>query len=134
VTLACEHMSILLQSFHKRLVTDIFDSSISDTDAFLIFHILHEFELHVRPGVLADTQSGVIPAITQRHAALCLAALWRGSGNERSRYEYWYRRWNSDWGSYGHSEHLSHEEAARLQELLAIFRSHDWITDLSIEE
>jgi hypothetical protein len=31
-----------LKSFLKKLVVSLFDTSISDTDAFLLFHILRE--------------------------------------------------------------------------------------------
>ncbi len=123
-------MTTTLSSFHEKLICDLFDSSIADTDAFLVFHILHEFEIHVRLGVLSDCKEPTLAAVTQRHAASCLAALWRGSRDERRSSQYWYRRWNGAWGSTGHSERLSDDEAARLEEVLAKFRDHSWIGEL----
>ena len=126
-------MQTTLTSFHENLVLDLFDGSISDTDAFLVFHILHGYEFQVRSGVLSDCSASTVAAITQRHAASCLAAVCRGARDERSGSQFWYRRWNGSWGSYGHSEHLSDGEAARLNELLTRFRAHAWIVGLAPE-
>lgn len=123
-------MSTTLTSFHKNLVVSLFDRTINDMDAFLVFHILHDFELHVSPGVLKDSEVAIVPAVTQRMAASCLAALWRGAKDERSHYEYWYWRWNTEWGANGHSENLSVAENTRLEELIAKFLAHDWITNV----
>jgi len=126
-------MPTTLNSFHENLILDLFDASMADADAFLVFHILHGYEIKVRPGVISDCTASTVAAITQRHASSCLAALWHGARDERSSSQFWYRRWNGSWGSYGHSEHLADGEATRLDELLAKFRAHAWIVGLSPE-
>jgi hypothetical protein len=120
-----------IHDLHGRLLRDTFGRDLSDHDAFLIFALFHHYQVELegpfltdRPGLGAGDR---IQADTQRGCAAALASLWSGCDDERGDYVYWYRRWNGDWGSYGHAEHLSAEEATRLRVLIAELERHRFV-------
>src|SRR5262245_49611060 len=123
---------------HGRLLRDTFGCNISDQDAFLLFTLFHMFQVELAGPVLTDRrQLGAgsrVCAITQRHCSQALASVWRGSGDPRGHYTYWYLRWNGEWGSYGHAENLSEEEQIRLRELTEKLEAHPFVRRLIPED
>src|SRR5262245_47029139 len=91
------------QQFHERIIADSFPQRLTDDDAFLVFAILHSYIIVLTSPILGDAPDCYkIYATTQRGAADALAALWRGTADERAHYTHWYWKWNTDWDSYRH--------------------------------
>jgi hypothetical protein len=124
-----------LNSFHNRLIEECFSTEISDSEAFLLFVILHNYVICFPGGLLRDAPHLTqLLAETQRGASEALAYLWRNTKDERRDYAYWYWRWNTDWKSYAHAENLSFDEQQTLNKLLAKLREHPWVVDLYEED
>src|SRR4051812_31110415 len=106
-----------LNEFHERLVANTFPSPPSDSDAMLLFALLHTHRINLASGVILDAPGiRTLPAITQRHAAACLAGLWRAQADDRADDTHWYWAWNTQW-SYDRVSRLAGEELARFHEI-----------------
>lgn len=127
-----------IEDFTGRLLRDTFGCDLSDRDAFLLFAILHYYQIELSGAVITNrpnlTTGDRLHADTQRGCAEALASLWRGSGDERCDYAHWYWRWNTDWGAEGHAENLSVDERTRLGELMAMLKRHPFVRDLVAED
>ena len=123
------------QQFHERIVTDTFPERLSDDDAFLVFAILHTYVTVLAGPIISDApQCDKIYGMTQRGAADALAALWRGTDDERGHYTHWYWKWNTDWDAYRHLEALSPEEKARMRVLKQRIEEHPYIAQFALED
>jgi len=126
-----------IHDFHARLLRDTFTNILDDSDAFLLFSLFHTHKIELAGAVLKDRpqlgRGDCIAAITQRHCAEALASLWRSGDDQRAHYTYWYWRWNGEWGSYGHAEHLTDVEQRRQRELIEMLEQHPFIERI-IEE
>src|SRR5213595_3883123 len=100
-----------IYDLHGRLVRDTFGRRLSDQDAFLVFVLFQSYRIILSGPVLTD-RPGVlrVAALTQRGVSEALASAWVGTQDEQADPYFWYRRWNGDWGSYGHAEQLSSVE------------------------
>ena len=123
-----------IYDFHGRLLRDTFSGGVSDRDAFLLFALLHSYQVEISGSVLTDRPSlgagARISARTQRDCAEALASLWRDTADERANYAHWYRHWNTDWGWYRGAENLSEEDRLRLRELIAMLECHPFVERL----
>jgi hypothetical protein len=123
---------------HGRLLRDTFGPTLDDSDAFLVFVLFHHYQIELSGPVLTDRpnlQAGDrVHAETQRGCSGAIASLWSGSDDERASYVYWYRRWNGEWGSYGHAERLSAEEKARLRALMKELERHPFVRRIMPED
>src|SRR5690349_15732544 len=123
------------QQFHERIVSDSFPQRLTDEDAFLVFAILHSYVIVLAGSFINDApQCDKIYATTQRGAADALAALWRGTDDERRDYTHWYWKWNTDWDAYRHLEALSPQEKARMHVLKQRIEEHPYIARLVPED
>jgi hypothetical protein len=89
------------ETVHRDLLKDCLSGPLTEADALLWMVLLHTHQIRLQPDAIAGGNGGILTfaAITQRHAAEILASLWadlkRDSG-ERSRYAYWYCRYNKE--------------------------------------
>jgi hypothetical protein len=127
---------IKIDQFHNKLVREAFQKALSDSDAMLLFCLLHTCEIEVEAGVLNPSTRTVAAAITQRHAGEVVASLYgrKKSDDYRANPSHWYWLWNGDWGGYAHAEHLADEEGKRIHELKDQLRSHPWVYDVREED
>jgi hypothetical protein len=93
--------TLVRDNLHRDLLRDCIGVRFSEPDALLCMMVLHTHEITMKPGT-ATSGNGrpltVIPAITQRHAAEVVAALWaEGHPDDslRSSYAYWYHQYNN---------------------------------------
>lgn len=120
---------------HSRLLVDVFGRPLDDRDAFLVFALFHSYRVVLRGPVLKDRKGCLVcAAITQRHAASALTALWWGTSKPGAHYTHWYWRWNGEWGSYGHAENLSPEESERFEELKLLLECHPFVSRFELED
>jgi hypothetical protein len=90
------------ENVHEELLSNVLQRPLAEYDALLWMVLLHTHAIHLRSGVLSDGwtagrngENVVLPAITQRHAASVIAALWQRRDDERAKYVYWYRQFNT---------------------------------------
>lgn len=126
---------VTIYQFHSRILRDVFPTGLSDTDAFLVFCLLHNYRINVQEGSISDRASvRAIEPITQRDSAAAIASIWTGTDDVRASPSYWYFRWNGEWGSYGHFENLSEEESSRLKVLERQLCDHPLIARFEEDE
>jgi hypothetical protein len=94
---------ITIEDLQGRILRDTFGQDLSDLDAFLLFAILHHYQIELDGSFLADRPhlkaGDLIHADTQRGCAAALASIWENSDDERSNYAYWYWRWVAPQGT-----------------------------------
>lgn len=124
-----------LYNLHEKLIRDTFGCHLTDSDAFLVFVLFHSYKVllsgpHLtdRPDILA------IAADTQRSVSETLASVHADTSDGRADMSYWYRRWNLDWGSYGHADHLTHAEQKRIDELKVAIERHPFVSRLLLDD
>lgn len=124
-----------IYDLHGCLFRDTFGRRLTDTDTFLVFVLFHTYRVVLSGPVLSD-RPGVleVSADTQRGVSEALASAWAGTADERADPYFWYYRWNSDWGSYGHAERLSAEEQSRLEELRLELERHPFVSRLEPDD
>ncbi|MBX9950923.1 MAG: hypothetical protein K2Y39_17260 [Candidatus Obscuribacterales bacterium] len=127
-----------IYSIHSRIVSEQFLSqSLTDTDFFLLFCLLHCYSLKLSPTCFIDEQlkTREISGLTQRGASEELKILWnlQNSCNE-TKYVDWYWKWNTEWNGYVHFENLSLVERARLSVLKTMFESSELVEELVLAE
>ncbi|TMQ35476.1 MAG: hypothetical protein E6K70_02000 [Planctomycetota bacterium] len=79
---------------HEDHQVQHFQAPMRDEDALLWMVLLHNYAIQFRPGTI-DEDWAKVPALTQRHAATVLAALWPDRDENRASYEYWYFKYGS---------------------------------------
>jgi hypothetical protein len=91
-------------NIHEELLRPYFQAPVRDEDALLWMVLLHNYAIQFRPGTIDEDWAKVqesngepitIPALTQRHAASVVAALWPDRDENRASYEYWYFKYGS---------------------------------------
>ena len=88
-------MSVNSACFHVTMVKDMLQTPVTDDEALVIMGLLHLCPIEVPAGTLSDApEVKLLEPITQRHAAQCLASLWRDTTAERSQPSFWYNLWN----------------------------------------
>ena len=88
-------MSVNSADFHATMVKDMLQPPLTDAEALAIMGLLHLCPIEVPAGTLSDAPDvRLLEPITQRHAAQCLASLWRDTTAERSQPSFWYNLWN----------------------------------------
>jgi len=121
----------MIDDLHGRLVRDTFGRRLTDSDAFLLFVLLHSYRIVLSGPVLTDRPAvQEVAAHTQRGVSEALASAWAGTSDERANPYFWYYRWNGDWGSYGHAERLSLAEVERLGQLRMELERHPLVSRL----
>jgi len=116
------------QEFHRRLLKDVFSGPVSDTDAMLLFHLLHNYEIHLPENTIENWDKTFILALTQRGAADAIAGLWADSDDPRNDYTHWYGEWQRQ------DETLTEEHQERLVVLKQKIENHPWVTEMTLEE
>lgn len=123
-----------IESLPGRLIRDTIGRGIDDRDAFLLFTLLHDYQIELAGPVLTDRpklkEGDRVAAFTQRDCSAALASVWAGTKDPRADYTYWYIRWNGEWGSYGHAHALTEEESARLEILKGLIEKHPFVRRL----
>ena len=100
----------------------------------LLFAILHNFRIRVLPSSISDMPNATgFAAITQRHAAQCLALLWRDTADDRRDYVGWYWMWNTDW-SYDRVDQLAGDELKRFNEIKSLIENHPVVDSVTPED
>jgi hypothetical protein len=90
-------MSVNSACFHVTMVKDMLKTPVNDDEALAIMGLLHLCPIEVSAGTLSDAPDvKLLEPITQRHAAQCLASLWRDTTAERSQPSFWYNLWNEN--------------------------------------
>jgi hypothetical protein len=118
-------------SFHKAVLADVFPKRLNRADSMLLFALLHTYQINLAGAVITDAPSvRAFAAITQRHCAECLAHLWRGTEDGRSRDSHWYHAWNSDW-TYKRLDAHSGRELERFNEIKRILETQPMIDSLT---
>lgn len=120
----------------KALVETFSEFDLSDNDYFLLFCLLHLYELRTRAHI-------EVHGYTQRGASDLLATLWRSihfgdkipdkKKNPECHYMHWYWKWNTDWNGYDHFKRLDPTETARLEELKMKILEHGLIERIQID-
>ncbi len=120
-----------IYEFHGQILRDTFGCDLTDSDAFLLFALFHHYQIELSGAVVTDRPNlkagDRIHAHTQRGCAAALASIWLASEDERADCMYWYRRWNGDWGSYGHAENLNNKESDGLRSLIQKLERHPYV-------
>lgn len=112
------------RSYHEDLVADLFREPLSDEAAMLVMTLLHSYSIVLPGPVFKDSEYvGTMAPVTQRHAAQCVARIWRVTTDPRSKYMHWYAKWQ-DWGAYSRLERLSDSDRQQLARLKAQFETH----------
>jgi hypothetical protein len=90
-------MSVNSACFHVKMVKDMLQTPVTDEEALAIMGLLHLCPIEVLAGTLSDAPDvKLVEPITQRHAAQCLASLWRDTTAERSQPSFWYNLWHEN--------------------------------------
>jgi hypothetical protein len=90
-------MSVNSAYFHIKMVKDTLQTRVTNEEALAIMGLLHLCPIEVSAGTLSDAPDvKLLEPITQRHAAQCLASLWRDTTAERSQLSFWYNLWNEN--------------------------------------
>lgn len=89
------------ESVHCDLLKDYLTGQLTEADALLWMVLLHTHQIRLHPDVVAGGNGALLnfPPVTQRHAADIIARLWgelKQDPGERSRYPYWYVRYNTE--------------------------------------
>ena len=130
-------MTTTIDEIRGQILRDTFGRSLSDSDAFLLFVLLHHYEIKICGNVLRDRPTlgagSWLAPDTQRGCGAALASIWAGTGDARSDYLYWYSRWGGEWGSYEHADNLTLQESARLRELISRLQEHIFVSRLRPE-
>jgi hypothetical protein len=130
-------MNTVRNKFLERVVTETFCQPVTEQDTLLLMALLHMYRVILsHPIAGLDKSVTYLEALTQRSAAIVVAASWHGVDTSRSTYWYWYWywKWNADWRAYEHLEELSPTETQRLRELKRLLESHPAVRWLEPED
>jgi hypothetical protein len=125
---------VSLNEFHERLVAEICPGPLTDLDAMLLFAVLHTHRINLASGILSDApEIRSLPAITQRHAAACIAGLWRKAADERADDTHWYWIWDTEWSD-ERVRNLAGDELARFHEMKETLAAHPAVQSIEADE
>ena len=107
-----------IETVHEELIRSNLDAPMTEEDALVWMTLLHTHEIHFRQPVLSDRPNVTyLAAITERHAADVIAALWRGrKRSERASSSFWWREYLEKAG-YQTVEDVPLDRLHRLQQL-----------------
>jgi hypothetical protein len=113
---------------HKSLTRAVLSTETAAEDVLLYMVLLHTHDIYLKAGVVLDdviandaSKPLLIQAITQRHAAEVVGALW-SPNDEKGQYEHWYWLFCKT-TPYQVSSEIPPAELARMMELKALLLS-----------
>jgi hypothetical protein len=85
---------------HLDLLESIVKAPLTEEDALLWMILLHTHQIHLRASPAAngsniETQSEILCPLTHRGAAEVIARVWPDRADERGKYTFWYRQYNT---------------------------------------
>jgi hypothetical protein len=107
-----------IETVHEELIRSNLDAPMTADDALLWMTLLHTHEIHFRRPLLSDRPSVTsLAAITERHAADVMAALWHGRKRlERASSTFWWYEYREKAG-YQTVEDVPLDSLHRLRQL-----------------
>lgn len=87
------------------------------------------------PGTIPeDLQLTLWEAITERHAAKCVAGLFKNSNDELSTYVEWYHRWHIKTSAPQIVEDIPLDQLPKIQEIINRIKKHPVVVDVIPED
>lgn len=122
------------EDFHIHVTRELFRKPISDRSGLYLMAVFQLYKIQFSKGTLVDApQQTGFDALTQRHAAEVVSAIWNGSQDERRDYMFWYGAWHSA----GYHEVFSDFSAEQQQEIVRfkeLIEKHPLVSGLVLED